>query len=115
MVDFRKYKYETDPGVIMQCRLDIATFAFAGPEPAGAIDIDASVVQSQSRRAFGVKPRFATLSRLVGTAPNQFSKYKRVPLLTPARATAVTALIGTTVGISGTDWTVEGVSGEERN
>lgn len=108
-------KYETDPGVVMLCRLDTGSLSFAGTEAAGALDLDASVVQSQSRRSFGVKPRFATLSREVGTAPNTFNKYKRVPLLTPARATAVTALIGTTVQIGGTDWTVRGVTGEERN
>lgn len=115
MADFQSYKYETDPGVIMLCRLDVESKAFAGTEPAAGIDIDASVVQSQSRRAFGVKPRFANLSREVGTAPNTFNKYKRVPLLTPARASAVTALIGTTVAIGGNDWTIRGVSGEERN
>lgn len=115
MADFARYKYETDSGVIMLTRLETASVTFAGTPPAGDVDLDASAVQSNSRRTGGVKPRFATLVREVGTAPNVFNKYKRVALLTPARATAVTALIGTTVTIGGNEWQILSVSAEERN
>jgi hypothetical protein len=115
MADFERYKYETDPGVIMLCRLDEETFPFAGPEPAGTVDLDASAVASNTRRRGGVKPRFATLGREIGTPPDQFMKYKRVPLLTKNRENVVRGQIGATVTVAGEDWEILGVTPEERN
>jgi hypothetical protein len=115
MADFARYKYETDPGIIMLTRLEVGSLTFAGPAPSGAVDLDASAVQSNSRRTGGVRPRYATLGREVGTAPNVFTKYKKVALLTPARATAVQGLVGTSVTIGTQEWQILSVSPEERN
>lgn len=113
MADFQTSKYETNSGIITKIKLEAASVAFAGTPPAGAVDLGASAIISRSRRTAGIHARFATLSRELGTAPNTFTKYKRVALLTPARAQAVEGLINTTVQIGGVDWKVEGVSGED--
>lgn len=114
MADYADFKYETDPGIVCLVKLDKTSQAFAGTEPAGAVDLDIHGIQSKSRRNAGVHVRRAVLSREVGTAPNIFTKYKQVPLLTPARAVAVTALVNTTVSVNGVDWKVSGVSAEVR-
>lgn len=114
MADFINTKYETDPGIIVNCKIEQGSVAFAGTPPAGAVDLSISAIVSRSKRTAGCHARTAILSREVGTAPNQFTKYKEVALLTPARATAVEALINTTVSVGGQDWTVRGVKGEVR-
>jgi hypothetical protein len=110
--DFINTKYDTDAGFTVKCKVDTASVAFAGTAPATAIDIPVSAIISRSKRTAGIHARHAVLSREIGSAPNQFTKYKRVALLTPARATAVQALIGTTVAVGGNDWTVQAVKGE---
>lgn len=113
MADFVSSKYETNSGIVTKIKLEAASVAFAGTPPAGAVDLGASAIISRSRRTAGIHARFATLSRELGTAPNVFTKYKRVALLTPTRAATVEGLINTTVQIGGVDWKVEGVSGED--
>lgn len=113
MADFITTKYESNAGVITKIKLEAASVAFAGTPPANAIDLGISAIVSRSKRTAGLHARTARLSREVGAAPNVFSKYKEVALLTPARATAVEALINTTVSIGGVDWKVESVSGEK--
>ena len=110
--DFINTKYDTNSGFTVKAKIDTASVAFAGTPPATAIDIPVTAIISRSKRQAGIHSRHAVLSREIGTAPNQFTKYKRVALLTPARATAVEALIGTTVAVGGEDWTVQAVKGE---
>lgn len=110
--DFISTKYDTNGGFTVKAKIDTASVTFAGTAPATAIDIPVSAIISRSKRTAGIHGRHAVLSREIGTAPNQFTKYKRIMLLTPARATAVEALIGTTVQVGGQDWKVESVKNE---
>lgn len=111
-LDFVTTKYESNSGVITKCKIESASVAFAGTPPSGSIELGISAIVSKSKRTAGLHARTAVLSREVGTAPNKFTKYKEVALLTPARATAVEGLINTTVTIGGTEWKVESVKGE---
>lgn len=110
--DFINTRYDTDAGFTVKAKVDTASVVFAGTAPTSAIDIATSAIISRSKRTAGIHGRHAILSREIGTAPNQFTKYKRVLLLTPARATAVQALIGTTVEIGGVTWTIQSVKNE---
>lgn len=111
-LDFVTTKYESDSGTITKIKLESASIPFAGTPPSGAVDLGISAIVSRSKRTAGLHARCAILSREVGTAPNQFTKYKEVALLTLTRATVVQGLIGTTVSIGGVDWKVESVKGE---
>lgn len=111
-LDFITTKYESNSGVITKCKIEAASATFAGTPPAGSVALGISAIVSRSKRTAGLHARTAVLSREIGTAPNQFTKYKEVALLTPARATTVEGLIGTTVTIGGTEWKVAGVKGE---
>lgn len=112
MADFINTKYESNAGIVVKCKLESASIAFAGTPPSGSVALGISAIVSRSKRTAGLHARTAVLSREIGTAPNNFTKYKEVALLTPSRAATVEGLIGTTVSIGGNDWKVESVKGE---
>ena len=116
MVDFDDYKYETNNGTIIQLRLDKPTGAQAGTAPEGAIDLGIHGIVSGNRpREFGVHPRGVRLRRERGVAPNLFSVYKFLPVLTAEALETAAFTEGATITISGIAWTVTDKVGESLN
>lgn len=100
---FQDRAYDTDQGFTAIVRQSTAEATASG---AAGGDIDASfhVYSSGSRRRFGIHARGARLSRVVGTAPNQFTKTSFLAYPTVAAYDA--ANVGETVTIGGTTWTI---------
>lgn len=105
-------KYETDDGVIRPIRIQPETIIPENPEPAGGITNDTYIRVSGSKRAYGFKARFVTLSRQVGTVDDYSGAtvYARVPVLL---ASALILLVkGATIAYQGVDWTIVSKSKE---
>lgn len=100
---FSNYVYESDAGVSFQIRLDSDQAAEAGGV-AGVSDVPAHVRVSTSRREYGVQPRHIVAARLVGAAPNQFTKSTRLPICTPTAFAAIA--VGSAIEINGISYTV---------
>lgn len=101
-------KYQTDAGTIVRIRIsDQGLAALANAEPAGAVTdskIFAFARNPGSRRKKELNARGVVLGRLVGVAPNQFTRRTFLPILTPARLTAIA--LDATVTLNGQEYTV---------
>jgi len=106
MANFVKSKYEANSTRIHSIRLSTGFAAVAGTLPTGAINDDVKVKVSKSNREFGLRPRGVVLSRLLGTAPNQFYKYTFLPLRSIADYTDPAYSVGSTVTINSIAWIV---------
>ncbi len=105
---FSREKYETDAGTIVRIRISSDTKAIAGnAPPAGAIDdtkIYAFASNPGSKRKKALNARGIKLGRLVGVAPNQFTRYTFAPILTKAGLDGIA--IDTEVTVGGVAYTV---------
>lgn len=99
-------KYEDEDGGIHPIRLDTTRTGVAGTPPSGAVDSSISAKVSKSSRSYGLRPRGVRLSRILGTAPNQFKRYTFLPVLTPTALAGAGFATGSTITIDGTAWTV---------
>lgn len=107
MERFSNYKYETDADLVVRLRMDAATFAAAGAEPAGDVDLGIRGLVSGNRtREFGVHPRGVRLAMEVGTAPFTYNRYKFLPVLTKAAFATATYAEGADITIGTETWTV---------
>lgn len=106
-------KYEDGDGNIRRIVLSADYAAQAGTAPTGAIDVAGTVKVTKSTRSYGIKPRGVRLSRVIGTAPNQFKKYTFLPVLTPTAFDGATYDVGATITIGSTAWTVAKKIGED--
>lgn len=107
---FTDRAYDTDLGftaIIRQSTEEVAASGAAG----GAIDAAFHVYGSGSRRRFGVHARGVRLSRLVGTAPDQFTKSSFLAYPTVAAYDAV--VVGSTITVGGVSWIVGSKQPEE--
>lgn len=95
--------YETDFGVVATIRQSTEEAAASGGA-GGTVDAPFHVLSSGSRRRFGVHARGVRLTRLVGTAPNQFTKGSFLAFPTPAAWTAAT--VGSSITVGANQWTV---------
>lgn len=98
---FVNTKYEADNGDIHPIRLNTATAGAAGAAPSGAVSNPVKCKVSKTNREFGLRPRGLLLSRDVGTAPNNFKKYRFLPILTATQFQQPES----TYNIGGTTWT----------
>jgi len=105
---FKFRKYETDAGTIGRIRIsDASAAALANAEPAGAVDdpnVFAFASNPGSKRKKQLNARGVKLGRTVGTAPNTFTRYTFLPILTKARLDAIA--IDATVTLNGNEYTV---------
>lgn len=99
-------KYEDDDGNIHRIRMSTARVTAAGGAPAGDVDDDLDAKISRGAREFGLRPRYLTLTRVVGTAPNQFRARTKLPVLTSTAFDGFNA--EDTVTIDSVQWTVAG-------
>lgn len=80
---FSDTKYEADSGSIHKLRLQPKILAAAGTPPTGDVDSDILPKVSKSNGEYGIRPRYVRGSTIIGTSPNDFRKYIKVPVLTP--------------------------------
>lgn len=99
-------KYEDNDTAIHPIRLNSTHASVAGTAPTGAIDSNISAKVSKSARSYGLRPRGVRLSRLVGTAPDQFKRYAFLPVLTQAAFGTAAFNVGATITIDSVAWTV---------
>lgn len=105
MANFKDTPYESDLGFVCQVRMSAGEFA-AVTASSSTVDAAFHCLNSGSRRKFGIHPRGLVLSRVVGTAPNQFNKTSFISTPTAAAWEAVN--VGSTVTISTVEWKVSG-------
>jgi hypothetical protein len=108
-------KYESDGGGIYLMKLTPNYALAAGTNPTGAINRDISVKVSRSKREIGLSPRHVVLGRTVGTAPNTFVKYTKLPLRSPADFNSATYAKGAPISVGSTTWEVYGKVAEDFN
>lgn len=106
---FKKRKYQTNAGTIVQIRSSAQVLAFTGQaEPAGALDdpnVFAFSRNPGSRRKKELNARGVVLERTVGVAPNEFVRRTFVPIFTPAAWDAI--VVGAArPAYAGFDWVI---------
>lgn len=112
-MSFQTVKYTDDAGKTWKCRLSDAVVAAQPSSPVGStFDNGVHAIVSRTGRGFGVKPRYLNLSRTLGTAPNQYQKHDRMPVMLLADVATLTAAGTVTIGT--TVWTIQGVKGESK-
>jgi len=113
---FKDYKYGLDSGSIVFVRVDDELEGKMGTAPEGAATIQMhAIINGSRKREFGIHPRGVSLSRTLGTAPNQFKKYKFIPVLTSTAFSGEGFSKGAVIQISSVDWTVVDQVSEETN
>jgi hypothetical protein len=106
-------KYQSDDGDIHPIRLSQDSIDAAGAAPAGAIDSDIRVKVSKGNREFGIRPRGVNLVRTVGTAPNEFTKRKFLPVLTETAFDSATFAVDADIDVGSVSWKVGSKQGED--
>lgn len=109
---FLTAKYEGDNQLIYPIRVQPETIFGTNVEPGGGITEDQRARVSGSKRAYGLKARSVTFSRVVGTDENYSGGtiYARIPWLSIASYQALA--VGTTESYQGVDWVVASKSAE---
>lgn len=101
-----KTKYQADDDEVHSIRLTQASIDAAGTAPTGAVTSDIMVKVSKSNREFGIRPRLVRLYRTLGTAPNQFNRYRVLPVLTKTAYDSAAFAKDAKITIGGIEWTV---------
>lgn len=113
---FKDCKYEGDDGEVYLLRMDTALFnALAdNTEAAGDVTKPWHLESSDSRRSFGIKPRYIVATRTFGVAPDTGVRRMTIPILDPAKIEGETPDInvGNTYTYKGNTWTISSLVGE---
>lgn len=104
-----KYESTTLSGICL-CRLSDGEFGVTGAEPAAAVDRSVKAYASGSRRRHGIHTRGIVVSKVFGTAPDTFKRYKFLTVLTTAAWAAYN--VGDIVTIGTEAWNVVRKIGE---
>lgn len=99
MATFTDAKYESNDGKVYQIRLRPETLAAAGTQPTGGVTEDVKAKVSKTGGEFGIRPRFVVGSRKVGTAPDDFRVYTKVPVLTLTEFNSNTYALGASISV----------------
>ena len=108
-----KVKYEDDNGDIYLMRMSPDFAAEAGNEPAGGVTTDVKPKISKTNREHGIRPRGVRLARTLGTAPDTFTRYTFLPVLTQVQFLSPAYALGASITIGTTAWTVVSKQGED--
>jgi hypothetical protein len=95
--------YASDSGFVCLIRQSTAEAAASGAA-GGTVDAPFHCLASGSRRRFGIHPRGARLSRVVGAAPNEFTKSTFVGFPTAAAWEALN--VGADLAVGGVTWKI---------
>lgn len=106
-------KYESDSGAIHKISLSPDRLAAAGTQPTGNVSTDIRAQISKSNREFGIRPRYVTLSRTIGTGTNAYKRYTTLPVLTPTEFASAAFQLEATITIGGIEWTIIARSRED--
>lgn len=107
MPSYARAKYQADDDAIHPIRLSPQAYAVASAnEPAGAPNSNIHAKQSKSKREFGLRARYITIARSRGTAPDTFSEYANIPILTVTAFNSATYTTGAAITYKGSSWTV---------
>jgi len=113
---FKDYKYEGDDGEVYLVRMDTALFdAVAGnTEASGDVTKPWHLETSDSRKSFGIKPRYIVATRAFGVAPNNGVRRMTVTILDPnnIEGDPPPINVGSTYTYKGNTWTVSSLVGE---
>lgn len=104
-VDFKNYLYTDDDGETHQIRINQFTFAAQVTDP--AVGEATSKIQAKSslgKRMFGLKPRYARLTRDAGASPDVKTYYTNLPILSPGDFGTLNT--GSAVVVNGVNWRV---------
>lgn len=103
---FLKAKYESDSGVVYNIRIQPETVFDENLEPTGAVTGKGTFRVTGSKRAYGMKARYVTLARSVGTDADYSGGtiYARIPVL--KKASVDTLVTGSTVTYQDVAWVV---------
>lgn len=113
MAILETYKYESDDGTVHAIRLNGDTAAAAGTEPTGGINSNIKAKVSKGNGEFGIRPRRVGLSRVLGTAPNQYRVYRQLPVFTLTDYISPLFTIGASVTIGDDTWFIISKQGED--
>jgi len=97
-------KYENDDDGIHRVRTTTERVTAGGPAPAGDVDQEIDAKISKPNGAFGLRPRYVSLSRIIGTSPNQSRVRTTLAILTKTAFDAIDK--DDTISIGSTAWTV---------
>lgn len=99
-------KYEADSGQIHLLTMNADRLAVAGAPPAGDSNSSIRAKVSKSNREYGIRPRGVRLGRTVGTAPDTFTKYSFLPVLTPTAFNGTGFTLGGSITIGTIEWEI---------
>lgn len=102
--------YATDQGFVCLIRQSTAEAAASGGA-GGDADAPFHVYSSGSRRRFGIHARAVRLTRVVGAAPNTFTKSSMLSY--PTAAAWAAAVVGAAIAVGGVNWTISSKVPEE--
>lgn len=106
-------KYESDDGDIHPIRISAKVLAAAGTAVTGAINNNIPAKVSKGNREFGLRPRGVRIGKLVGTDPDQFTKYAFIPVLQKVNYGTTPFVLGGSITYDGSTWTVVGLVQED--
>lgn len=113
MPAFERAKYESDRGTIHSIRLQPATLAVAGAQPAGAVDSDIKAKVTKTNREFGLRPRGVTIAITRGEGEETFTETAFIPVLTIAGFATAGFQLNAAIQYGGEAWTVVGRKAED--
>lgn len=97
--------YAADDGTVYPIRIGSDVYEALTASTGGPATSKMFVQNRKTNREYGLRPRQAVLYRIVGAAPNDFKRYKRIPALTAASFNSQLT-IGATIEIGANTWTV---------
>lgn len=98
--------YTGDDGGTYRIRVSDDTAASGSFTATGTATSNIVAKVSKSNREFGIRPRGVRLSRLVGAAPNQATRYKFLPVATEAAYDGAAFNPNAEVTVGANTWTV---------
>ena len=101
-----KTKYLSDAGRVHLLVMDADRIAQAGAPPTTGEASSIRAKISKSNREYGIRPRGVRLGRTVGTAPDTFTKYSFLPVLTPTAYNGTGFQLGGTITIGEITWEI---------
>lgn len=99
-------RYTCDGGIVVGLRLSTEKAALSGTETTSPIDNKIKPKISKANNEFGLRPRYVIIARVVGTAPDTFRKYARLPVLQASDFALPTFAIGASITYKGFTWEI---------
>ncbi len=99
-------RYTCDNAIVVGLKLSTEKAALSGTETASPIDNQIKPKISKSNTEYGLRPRYVIIARLIGTAPDTFRKYARLPVLSASDFALPAFSIGASITYKGNTWEI---------